>query len=89
MMLFRPTPFGGAAGKRSWRYGPVILSHSPSRPSNGSPGPVMPSRAATAANTALRAASAVAHPFCIDSVPLRLTRSGTCIVRASDSAFAS
>jgi len=60
---------------------------SPSRPSKGWPGPVIPSAASSAANTPVRIAPAVAQPFHIESSPIRVTPSGTPDVIAMEMAF--
>jgi hypothetical protein len=57
--------------------GPVTRAISPSGPSNGSPGPVIPATASCAANSAERAAADVAAPFHMDSSPTRVCRNGT------------
>ena len=62
---------------------------SPSRPSKGCPGPVIPSAASSAANTPVRFAAAVAQPFHIDSSPMRVTPSGTPDVIAMEMALPS
>ena len=61
--------------------------HSPFRPWKGSPGPVIPSAASSAANTPIRTAAAVAQPFHIESSPIRVTPSGTPVVIAMEMAF--
>ena len=83
-MLFRSSGIIGASGKgHSLR---PIASHKPPSPSNTAVGPVNPSFASSAANTALRVALAPAEPFQLDKLPRRAYASAMFGVSASDNA---